>query len=100
MRQSSALIAADLPNAPEDVCPYATMAAARETALNAQLAILAASSQSSRVGEIDRLVDRPVSNIKIIQRGRPDIALFTGAQLLRDDAPTNVLNLRASYHQE
>ena len=32
--------------------------------------------------------------------GVPFIAPFTGAQLLRDDALTNVLNLRASYHQE
>ena len=30
----------------------------------------------------------------------PFIAPFTGAQLLRDDGLTNVLNLRASYHQE
>ena len=73
MRHSGALIAADLPNAPADVRPYAGMVAAREAALNAQLAILAANSQSSRVGEIDSLVDRLVSNIKMIQRGRPDL---------------------------
>ena len=32
--------------------------------------------------------------------GVPFIAPFTGAQLLRDDELTSVLNLRASYHQE
>ena len=32
--------------------------------------------------------------------GVPFIAPFTGAQLLRQDNLTNVLNLRASYHQE
>ena len=32
--------------------------------------------------------------------GVPFIAPFTGAQLLRDDELTNVLNYRASYHQE
>ena len=32
--------------------------------------------------------------------GVPFIAPFTGAQLLRDDALTNVLNLRASYYRE
>lgn len=73
LRQSSALIAADLPNAPEDVRPYAGMVAAREAALNAQLAILAGNSRSSRVGEIDRLVDQLASNIKMIQRGRPNL---------------------------
>ena len=74
MRQSSALIAADLPNAPAALVRYETMVDRREAALNAQLAILAANSQSSRVGEIDSLVDQLVSNIKMIQSGRP--ALF------------------------
>ncbi len=32
--------------------------------------------------------------------GVPFVAPFTGAQLLREPGLTNVLNLRASYHQE
>ncbi len=33
-------------------------------------------------------------------RGVPFVGPFTGAQFLRDDDLTNVLNVRASYHQE
>lgn len=32
--------------------------------------------------------------------GVPYVAAFTGAELLRTDAPANIINLRASYYQE
>lgn len=35
-----------------------------------------------------------------IEQGMPVIAPYTGAEFLREDAPDNVINLRASYKQE
>ncbi len=51
------------------------------------------------IGAVGTPTSRAVS--PLAQReGVPFVAPFTGAQLLREDTLTNVLNLRASYHQE
>ncbi len=88
MRHSGALVAADLPTSEQEIRQYAGMVAGRETAMNAQLAILAANSQSSSVGEIRTLVNRLVSNAKAIQAGRPALLRAVAMEVRERNALT------------
>ena len=79
------------------------------TALDDRYETDSAFANTLRLIEIDRVfgligaVGTPTSRAAsplASAAGVPFIAPFTGAQLLRDGELTNVLNLRASYHQE
>ena len=79
-RHASALVAADLPTSQQEIGQYVGMVTARERALNAQVAILAASGNDARVAEIRTLVNRLVSNAKAIQAGRPELLKAVGLE--------------------
>ena len=70
IRQSSALVSADLPTNRIEIGQYEHMVNLRNAALQEQLAVLNGSGHTDRAAEIQRMVNRLVTNATMIHRQR------------------------------
>ena len=84
IRQSSALVSADLPTNEDERLQYGDMVDDRDEALQDQLAVLNGSGHADRAAKIERLVKRLVSNSRMIHQGRETLLKVLNAEFARN----------------